>query len=69
MAAQYVSTGEAAEIAGTVPGDLLSLDDMYGGVLVRGSHIFVSELALEEGLKRYEPEALLNGLIHERLAA
>src|ERR1700738_268102 len=27
--AQYVSTGEAAEIGRAVPGDLLSLDDVY----------------------------------------
>lgn len=69
LAVQYVSTGEAAEIGRAVPGDLLSLDDYYGGLLVRGCYIFVSELALKEGLKKYEPESLLKGLFQERLAA
>jgi hypothetical protein len=36
VAAQYVSTGEAAEIGRAVPGDLLSLDDYFGGLLVQG---------------------------------
>lgn len=70
LAAQYVSKGEAAETTRIVlGGDLLDLDCIYGGLLVRGSYVFVSELAFEEGLKRYEPAALLNGLIEERLTA
>jgi hypothetical protein len=69
LAAHYVSTGEAAEIGRTVPGDLLSLDDYFGGFLVRGRYVFVSDSAFEEGLKKYQPEDLLNGLIAERSAA
>ncbi|KRR29112.1 hypothetical protein [Bradyrhizobium retamae] len=70
LAAQYVSTGEAAEISRAVPGDLLSLDDSYGGLLVSGRYVFVSDLVVQEGLRKYEPDdALLNGLITERLAA
>jgi hypothetical protein len=53
LAAQYVSTGEAAEIGRAVPGDLLSLDDSYGGLLVSGRHVFVSDLTVQEGLKKY----------------
>jgi hypothetical protein len=70
LSAQYVSKGNAAEITGVVaPGELLDLDCMYRGLLVRRGYIFVSELALEEGLKRYGPIELLNGLIDERMAA
>jgi hypothetical protein len=70
LAAQYLTKHDAAETARTVvPGDLLDLDDIYDGVLVRSTYIFVSEKAIEDGLERYEPEDLLNGLIHERAAA
>jgi hypothetical protein len=69
LAAQYVSTGEVAEIGRAVPGDLLSLDDSYGGLLVSGRYVFVSDLTVREGLKKYKPDALLNGLITEGLAA
>jgi hypothetical protein len=67
--AQYLTKAKAAELAPVVPGDLLDLDAMYGGLLVCGIHIFVSDLALEEGLKRYEPADLLNSLFEERRAA
>jgi len=70
LAAQYLTKHDAAEAARTVaPGDLLDLDCVYGGVMVRGIYIFVSEDAIEDGLQRYAPEDLLNGLIHERAAA
>lgn len=70
LAAKYLTKQEAAELAPTVvPGELLDLDEMYGGVMVRGRHIFVSEDAIADGLTRYEPEELLNGLIHERAEA
>jgi hypothetical protein len=66
---QYITKGEAAEIAYTPGGDILDLDDIYGGLLVRGRYIFISETAVIDGLKRYEPDSLLNGLIHERAVA
>jgi len=70
LSAQYLSKGEAAEMTGVVlPGELLDLDEIHRGLLVRGSYIFVSELALKKGLKRYGPVELLNGLIDERMAA
>lgn len=70
LAAKYLTKQEAAELAPmVVPGELLDLDEMYGGVMVRGRHIFVSEDAIADGLTRYEPEELLNGLIHERAEA
>ncbi len=69
VAKGYMAKGEAAEMAGTVlPGDLLDLD-MYGGLLVRGRFVFISDKALARGLKAYGADALLNGLIKERLAA
>jgi hypothetical protein len=61
--------GDAAQTSRAVPGDLLSLDDSYGGLLVSDRYVFVSDLAVQEGLKKYEPDALLNGLITEHLAA
>jgi hypothetical protein len=70
LAAQYLTKHDAAAIARTVvPGELLDLDDVYGGVMVRGTYIFVSEMAIEDGLTRYQPEDLLNGLIYDRTAA
>lgn len=70
LAAKYLTKHDAAEAARTVvPGELLDLDDVYGGVMVRGTYIFVSEKAIEDGLQRYTPEDLLDGLIHERAAA
>lgn len=70
LSAQFLSKGEAAEMTGVVmPGELLDLDDVYQGLLIRPGYIFVSETALEEGLKRYGPIEVLNGLIDERLPA
>ena len=67
---QYLTKHDAAEAArAVVPGDLLDLDDVYGGVMVRGAFIFVSDQAAEDGLQRYTPNDLLNGIIHERAAA
>jgi hypothetical protein len=66
---QYLTKGDAAKLAPVVPGDLLDLDGIFGGLIVCGSHIFVSESAVEDGLKRYGPVRLLNGLFDERLAA
>jgi len=52
-------------------GDLLDLEGIYGGVLVRGQRIYVSQAAFEQAATRYEndPVAILNGLIAERCAA
>ncbi len=47
-------------------GDLLSLDDSYGGLLVSGRYIYVSEAAIADALNRYAPGDLLNGMIKER---
>ena len=51
------------------PCDLLDLDNLHGGMLVRAGYVFVSETAPTEGLRKYEPARLLNGLIEERQAA
>jgi hypothetical protein len=70
LSVEYLTKQDAAANARTVvPGELLDLDDVYGGVMVRGTYIFVSEKAVEDGLQRYAPDDLLNGLIHERAAA
>ncbi|WFU42220.1 hypothetical protein QA640_07020 [Bradyrhizobium sp. CB82] len=66
--AQHLPKSEAAELTGVVvPGELLDLDDVYGGLLVRRGYIFVSDMAREHGLKKYGPVELLNGLIDEQL--
>jgi hypothetical protein len=70
LAVKYMPKGEAAEMAKVVPGgELLDLDHLYGGMLVRCGYVFVSEALLREGLRKYAPPALLNGLIEERRAA
>src|SRR5260370_19565258 len=70
LAVHYLSKGEAVEMTKAVPGGmLLDLDGSYGGMLVRNGYVFVSEQAAMEGLRKYEPEALLNGPIQERRAA
>lgn len=66
----YMTKGEAAGKAPVVlGGELLDLDNMYGGLLVRHGYIFVSDAKLEHGLRRYPRESLLSGLIDEKLAA
>lgn len=65
---QAMQKGQAAEkTMAVVGGDLLDLDEIYGGLLVRGIYIFVSELALARGIEEYGANAL-NGLISERAA-
>jgi len=64
---EYVTKAEATEVAPVAGGELLDLDQIFGGVLVRGCYVFVSDQALEDGLTRYRPHELLDGLISERL--
>jgi hypothetical protein len=52
LAVKYMSKGEAAEWAKTVPpGELLGLDSGHGGMLLCDSYVFVSERTLAEGLR------------------
>jgi hypothetical protein len=67
--ARYLSKAEASEYGLVIGGDLLDLDARYGGMLVRSGYVFISEKLLAEGLSKYEPADLLNGLIAERKAA
>jgi hypothetical protein len=69
LAVEFISKEEAAAKYVVAGGDLLDLDCIYRGVLVRGRYIFVSESAAAQGLSRYEPTELLNGLIEEQCAA
>ncbi len=70
LTCQYMRKGEASNTTRAVMGgDLLDLDVVYGGLLVRGVYVFVSDAAFERGLEKYGPDGLFNGLIDERLAA
>lgn len=69
LGAQYLIKAAAADVASVVPGDLLDLDEIYGGLMVQGVYVLVSDQTLARGLRKYRPEALLGGLIAERAAA
>jgi hypothetical protein len=43
--------------------ELLDLDAV-GGMFIRADHLFISETKVEDGLRRFAPEALLNGLLN-----
>lgn len=66
---QYVTKGEASKIAPVCGGEILDLEAVYNGLMVRGRYLLVSESAVVEGLKKYAPDDLLNGLIKERTGA
>lgn len=67
----YMTKGEAINVArGAIGGELLDLDNVYGGMFVRADHLFISENKLVDGLRRYgsdvEPGVLISRLIDER---
>ena len=64
----FLAKGEAAKRLGVFEFELLDLDN-YGGMFVRADHLFISETKVVDGLRRYAPEALLNGLLNERQCA
>jgi hypothetical protein len=66
---QYITKDEASRIAPVPGGDILDLEDVYGGMLVRGRYLLISESAVVEGLKKYGSDDLINGLIKERADA
>ncbi|KJC50003.1 hypothetical protein UB31_15150 [Bradyrhizobium sp. LTSP849] len=66
---QYMTKGEASKIAPMCGGEILDLEAAYNGLMVRGRYLLVSESAVIEGLKKYAPDDLLNGLIKERTSA
>jgi hypothetical protein len=72
VAAQYVTKGDAAKAAFVPGGELLDLDVLYGGALVLGRHIFISEAAFERCLLRHGSDlttsALFDDLFAEREA-
>jgi hypothetical protein len=61
----FLPKREAAKTIGVFKFELLELDN-YGGMFVRADHLFISQTKVVEGLRRYAPEALLNGLLNER---
>lgn len=64
---QLVTKAEAASSTVIVPGTLLDLDTLFGGLLVQGVHIYISEEVFDQGLQKYG-SGVLKGLIDERLA-
>ena len=66
---QYVTKAEASKITPICGGEILDLEAVYNGLMVRGRYLLVSESAVVEGLKKYAPDDLLNGLIKERTSA
>jgi hypothetical protein len=66
---EFISKMQAADKYPIAGGELLDLDCIYGGLLVRARNVYVSETAVADALDRYEPAHLLNGLIGERHAA
>lgn len=65
----FITKGEAAKATGVGGGMLLDLDNLYGGVLAFVGYLFISEGKLTHGVHTYGPDAFIDGLISERLAA
>jgi hypothetical protein len=70
---RYLTKGEAAELSGAPWGHILDLENIYGGLLLRGSYLFISEETVSDGLRRYGSDFTLSLLIddiaRERAAA
>jgi hypothetical protein len=67
----YITKGEAANVVRwVVPGELLDLDGLYGGMFIRADHLFISENLILDGLQRHGSNItagnLVNRLIDER---
>jgi hypothetical protein len=70
---KYLSKGEAAKLTGVPWGHILDLEDMFGGVLLRGSHLFIAEQRVTEAQRKYGSDltlsALIDDIIKERMQA
>ena len=61
----YLRKGEAAEIASVIPGELLDLDPLYGGMHIFNDHLFISDNLLLPALRRYGSDITLSDLIQK----
>jgi hypothetical protein len=66
----YMTKDEASKVAWIAGGELLDLDDLYGGMFVRADHFFISENKLLDAERRYgsglELGVLIDYLLSER---
>jgi hypothetical protein len=61
----YLTKGEAAEIASVIPGELLELDALYGGMHIFNDHLFISDDLLFSALQRYGSDITSADLIQK----
>jgi hypothetical protein len=66
----YMAKDEAVKkvAISVIGGELLNLDDTYGGMLVRVGYFFISEKKLLKGLERHGPDLKLDALIDHLIA-
>jgi hypothetical protein len=65
----YLTKGEAAERTSVVPGDLLDLDPLYGGMHIFNDHLFISDDLLFSALQRYGSEITSGTDLIQKLAS
>ncbi len=61
----YLTKGEAAEIACAIPGELLDLDALYGGIHIFNDHLFISDDMLFSAIQRYGSDVTSADLIQK----
>lgn len=60
----FMTKGEASEIAdGVLSCEILDLDNVYGGIMVRADYLFISKAKLEAGLLKHGTGLTLNDLL------
>lgn len=62
----HVTKLQASEMAHLVPGDVLDIDNSYGGLMVQRNFVVASESFVLSVLDRFGPTNLLNNLFRER---
>jgi hypothetical protein len=70
---KYLTKGEASQLTGAPWGQILDLEQMFGGVLVWGSYLFIAEAKVMDAFRRYGSDLtlshMINDIAEERTAA
>jgi hypothetical protein len=65
----FITKAEAVKTTGAPFGWLLDLDSIWGGSLVFGDHLYISEAKLAQSVQRYGADEFFNGILNEGRAA
>jgi hypothetical protein len=70
---KYLSKGEAAKLTEVPWGHILDLETVFGGMLLRGSYLFIAEQRVMDAQLKYGSDltlsALIDDIIKERMQA